>query len=185
MRAVVQLLGAAPGAACGDAGAEIDRPQLMIARHGDVQGVAGEREVPGGAECARGEIARGTKLATRARDGAHAAGGQIDRADGVIPGVGDVEHVVAEREPLRIPERRVSAIDEALGAGADDVLDAHAESVRPEPAEEHPVMARVGDRDAVAVDGDLARKRKLARGRRWRLDGEVQRSLAQRAIGAC
>src|SRR3982751_4204596 len=151
----------------------------MDPRHRDVQAVARQREVPRRAERAGRAAARGAELATVAREGAHGTGRKGDGADGVVAGVGDVERIVAEGESLRISKSGSVTIDERWCTGADDALDAHAAPIILEVAHEHAMMGRVGDRDTIAMDSDLAGKSEALRGNGGRVRNEVHRLLAQ------
>jgi hypothetical protein len=183
VRAVVQLFGATARTRHGRSVTEVDRPQLMDAGHRDVKRVAVEGEIPRRAQRARRAIVRTAKLGARTGDGAREARYERDRADRMVPRVGDVEHAVAERESLRIAERRRVAVVKSLAPGADDALDTHSKAALLEPSDENAVMAGVGDGDALAVHGDLARIRERSGRDRRGLGGEVERPLAESAIG--
>ena len=184
MRRIVQLLGAAPRPRGAAPAHEIQRPELVNAGHRDVQRIADQREVPRRAERTRGPIGRAAQLPAGASESPDRARVERNRANGVIPGVGHVERVLAEREPLRAVELGHVPIRGAGRAGADDALDAHGESLLVEPAEQDAMVRRVGDGDAIVTDGDLPRKGEQA-GRVGRRIGRMRdRPLAQRAVGA-
>ena len=57
-------------------------------------------------------------------DGLHLTGPQVNAADGVVLGVGDVEYVAVNGHALRVIEGRVSqrAVNQGFFASADDLL---------------------------------------------------------------
>ena len=107
----------------------VELPDLVSAGHGDVEGlVAGELDhVPGAAKAELSWPARRTAAGTCDGPGCRCPRSwspclfQIDGADRVVFGVGDVERVAVEAHPLRPIERGFLevAVVETLLAAAD------------------------------------------------------------------
>ena len=106
-------------AALTSAGLEVESPDLMRARHRDVQVAAVPREVPRRAErdlLARDPVhRRDVPELARARDGGDRLAIEVDAADGVVPRVGDVERSIVEADALRVVERGVRAAQRRRG----------------------------------------------------------------------
>ena len=124
-RAVVDVLPAGAGVGTYRPVGQRQPPQLVDARHGDVQSAVVVRQVPRAAErdlSPRPGGAAVMPLLPRARDGIHRASRQIHPADGVVLGVGNVQRIPHQLHALRMVERGagVVAVREVLGAGTDD-----------------------------------------------------------------
>ena len=190
-RAVHEILAAAADVRAGRAARRVDGPELVRARHRDVQRrrSVGHRvgDVPRRRHGAGRTIGTRAHPCAGARDRLHAARREVDRADGVVAGVGDEQRAVvralAEAQALRPLERRdlrgaVGACGERRPCGSrrgeavdrrrrdpasDDPLDVEPRARRVEPSDEHAMPRAVRDREASRAacirrgDGDLAR----------------------------
>jgi hypothetical protein len=77
-------------------------------------------------------------------------------------GVGDEQPVAVKHEPLRVDERGIRAVPVPCRL-TDHTLHVHPASRGIERPHEQAMMSAVGDRDAAAIHGDLARKGELRR----------------------
>ena len=117
---------------------QVELPNLMKARHGDVERIARFGDVPGRAERDESRVAAGVeaaRLLARPRDSADFERFEVDGADCVVLGVGDVEDGPIERAALRVVEGGFvgAPVLQPPFAAADERLDAPAE-VRPHDA---------------------------------------------------
>jgi hypothetical protein len=101
----------------------------------------------------------------------------------VVSRIGDEARVIGEHEPLRVAQGRALAIDERGDPGAEQALESHGVAVRRR-ATEHAMVRRIGDREAVPVQGHLSGDGERAWRDGRRLRREVERLLVQRSVGA-
>ena len=103
-RAVVNVFGAGAGVGLDDrsigVGGQGEAPELVAAGHGEVQNAVVVGQIPGAVQGDLGAGAGGAavvSLGASAGYGGYSAGGQVDAADGVVFGVGDIEGVAVHQ----------------------------------------------------------------------------------------